>query len=184
MDPSKLDKNDAPPTPASWETVSRWITKGLIDPMKHDVLTESMLLGKVGRKPTVSFMSFARDKYSRFVTAKEIFEGKGFTKAIQEKFFAQQGKGKNDKITASIHDILAYVKEVVAEANELPDALAKSLIKLVKDKRFKTVNRTLLMSPLLKGEGAQHVSKALAVDEDLVVMIEKEMDANSAKAQK
>lgn len=185
-DPTKVKRGEGFPTPRSWETVGRWINKEIFNPNNPNFALEEMLIGKVGAHAARQFLSFCRDKYVRFVTAKEIFDTPCFTedKELQKRFFEQQEAGKNDRINASIRDIGDYILDYLKEdTTKLSDTLEIQLVAVLSDKRFITMNRASLVKRII---GKPQVSATLNKPEHskLVAALLAEMRANTAKANK
>ena len=179
-DPTKTKKGDVPPTPASYTTVSRWMDKGIINLKSASSVDEEMLIGKIGPYAARQLISFSQDQYERFVTAKEVFETPRFSKSnkLREKFFAQQKKGKNDKITASMADIAAYILDNV-KSNEqyLPKDMEEDFIAVIDNEEITSVNRTLLMRRVVQTEQVANTVQKPEYKE-LLARLYKELDDN------
>ena len=179
-DPTQVKQGDMPPTPASYTTVSRWVDKKIINLANPSQSDQEMLIGKIGPIAATQLIGFAADNYERFVTAKEIFEKPGFSKSekLRKKFFGQQKKGKNDKITASLADMAAYILDSIKNGDDaLKEDIERELIAVIDNDELTSVNRTLLMRRIVQTEAVANTLQKPAY-EKLLEKLYTELDDN------
>lgn len=180
-DPSKCE-DPVPQTPAGWEEISDCIKTGVLDLNQlSKPEMRATLTGKIGEKPALQFTKYVMEKYSRPVMAKDIFEKPGWTKPIKEKFFEQQDAGKNDRMHASIEDILAYLRLLCENGKKIPDVIGTTLIKLINNKEFQTVYRSALVSGIVNDSNLEAVINILSSDNNIVELLTNEVYSNQAK---